>query len=442
MPGPQGEQGEQGIQGETGPQGPVGPQGPQGEQGIQGEDGFPGLPGPQGEQGVDGIGINCWDTNGDGVNDSTEDINSDGIWNALDCMWVLQGTSLPVGVIQAYAGSNIPSGWRFCDGSEISRLEYSELFSVIGETYGIGDGSTTFNLPDLRGRTLVGKDDMGDIPANRVTNGNILGHSSGEEMHLLTADEMASLSIYSSDGGSNFSSGPALPLHNRPKISSTTFAGGTGYPNSIGWSSLVTNAGDQPHNNMQPFSIINYIIKSDDSSSNNESGTINGVASIIENNYIDSAMVVQIINNVNNETDTDTLAIGDLAHGGIVIYLSPSGKHGLVIQTENSGYTQEFRSKNYLRQGSIHYTDWRLPSSWELENYVYSNWEQLYDKINLDGRWHTENGLSTHTQTNNCECIRFNPIYNGSSEIINYEISTEIGAGNTFYCYVWGVRSF
>ena len=107
-------------------------------------------------------------------------------------MWVLQGTSsLPVGVIQAYAGSNIPSGWKFCDGSEISRLEYSDLFSVIGETYGFGNGSTTFNLPDLRGRTLVGKDDMGGNSANILsTNGNILGFSGGEELHTLTVDEM------------------------------------------------------------------------------------------------------------------------------------------------------------------------------------------------------------------------------------------------------------
>jgi hypothetical protein len=153
-------------------------------------------------------------------------------------------------------------------------------------------------------------------------------------------------------------------------------------------------------------------------------------------------MIVQIINNVNNETDTDTLAIGDFAHGGIVIYISPSGKHGLVLQIDDSGYSKEYRAKDYLRQASIHYTDWRLPSSWELVNYVYLNWEQLYDKINLSGGWHTDNGLFKHSQTDNCECVRFTPIYNGSSEIINYETSTEIGSGNTFYCSVWGVRSF
>lgn len=63
---------------------------------------------------------------------------------------------LPAGTMQMFAGNTIPAGWLLCDGSAISRTDYSELFEVIGTTYGAGDGSTTFNLPNLIDRFLQG----------------------------------------------------------------------------------------------------------------------------------------------------------------------------------------------------------------------------------------------------------------------------------------------
>lgn len=63
---------------------------------------------------------------------------------------------LPVGSITAYAGTNIPTGYLNCDGSTVSRTVYADLFSAIGTTWGAGDGSTTFNIPDLRSATLRG----------------------------------------------------------------------------------------------------------------------------------------------------------------------------------------------------------------------------------------------------------------------------------------------
>lgn len=60
------------------------------------------------------------------------------------------GIAFPTGVVLPFAGSSIPNGWLLCDGSAVSRVVYLSLFNVIGETYGAGDGSTTFNLPDLR----------------------------------------------------------------------------------------------------------------------------------------------------------------------------------------------------------------------------------------------------------------------------------------------------
>ena len=69
------------------------------------------------------------------------------------------GESLPIGSMIPYGSqNNIPSNWKICDGSAISRETYAELFNIIGTSYGAGDGSTTFNLPDKRGRVSVGLD--------------------------------------------------------------------------------------------------------------------------------------------------------------------------------------------------------------------------------------------------------------------------------------------
>src|SRR5689334_21938639 len=76
---------------------------------------------------------------------------------------------MPVGGVAPYAGSTAPTGWLFCFGQNVSRTTYASLFAAIGTTFGAGDGSTTFSLPDLRGRTPFGKDNMGGTAANRVT---------------------------------------------------------------------------------------------------------------------------------------------------------------------------------------------------------------------------------------------------------------------------------
>ncbi len=96
---------------------------------------------------------------------------------------------MPTGAVIPYAGSAAPTGWLICDGgsSGILRTTYAALFAVIGTTYGSGDGSTTFNVPDLRGRVPAGKDNMGGIAANRLSasvsgvTGTTLGASGGSQ---------------------------------------------------------------------------------------------------------------------------------------------------------------------------------------------------------------------------------------------------------------------
>ena len=75
----------------------------------------------------------------------------------------------PVGAVTDFAGATAPTGWMLCYGQAVSRAGYPELFQTIGTTYGIGDGSTTYNLPDCRGRVTAGVDNMGGTAANRIT---------------------------------------------------------------------------------------------------------------------------------------------------------------------------------------------------------------------------------------------------------------------------------
>jgi microcystin-dependent protein len=73
----------------------------------------------------------------------------------------------PVGAVMAFARSTVPTGWLKCNGAAVSRTTYADLFAAIGTTYGAGDGSTTFNLPDLRGEFIRGHDDGRGVDAGR-----------------------------------------------------------------------------------------------------------------------------------------------------------------------------------------------------------------------------------------------------------------------------------
>lgn len=157
----------------------------------------------------------------------------------------------PTGSVIAFAGSTAPSGWLLCFGQAVSRTTFAALFAALGTTYGAGDGSTTFNLPDLRGRVVAGEDDMGGTSANRLTNqtggidGDILGATGGAETHTLTIAQMPSHSHTLSANASTAGSGFATAMASNTSINLTTSAQGSG----------------AAHNNVQPTIILNYIIK-------------------------------------------------------------------------------------------------------------------------------------------------------------------------------------
>lgn len=99
--------------------------------------------------------------------------------------------STPVGMVADFAGSTAPAKWYLCYGQAISRTTYASLFSVIGTTYGSGDGVTTFNVPDFRGRIIAGLDNMGGSPAGRLTTAvfgsdpTVLGDGGGSQSNTL-----------------------------------------------------------------------------------------------------------------------------------------------------------------------------------------------------------------------------------------------------------------
>lgn len=166
--------------------------------------------------------------------------------------------SIPAGSVFDYAGISAPSGYLLCFGQAVSRSTYSDLFTAIGTTFGSGDGSTTFNLPDLRGRVAAGKDDMGGTAANRITNagssitGTTLGASGGSQSVTLTINQMPSHShsdtVWGGTGGSRTGYDQQLSL----STLDTPSSGSTG---------VASEGGGQAHQNTQPTLILNKIIK-------------------------------------------------------------------------------------------------------------------------------------------------------------------------------------
>lgn len=118
--------------------------------------------------------------------------------NSSNGAWLLlnpAAASTPAGIVADFMGTTIPDGWLPCYGQAISRTTYADLFAAVGTLYGTGDGSTTFNLPDFRGRVGAGQDDMGGSNAARLsgTYGSVsqaLGGTLGTSSHVLTAAQM------------------------------------------------------------------------------------------------------------------------------------------------------------------------------------------------------------------------------------------------------------
>jgi microcystin-dependent protein len=167
------------------------------------------------------------------------------------------GESMPTGVILPYVGTTAPAGFVFCDGGALPRTGDSALlFASIGVTYGAGDGSTTFNVPDLRGLFLVG---AGKNHEGALTNRGAVGTTGGEEGHTLTANEsgVPAHSHPYGTGDVHFVQSVAVIAGG-----SSTFVPATGPVVNVGNIGPNAAAGAAAaHNTLPPFFAVNWIIK-------------------------------------------------------------------------------------------------------------------------------------------------------------------------------------
>ncbi len=152
---------------------------------------------------------------------------------------LIAALAIKPGVILDYGGGTIPDGFLPCDGSAVSRTTYAALFEAIGVTWGAGDSETTFNLPNLCGRTTIG-DGTGSMLTART-----LGQAIGAETHGLTVPEMPLHNhTIATENGAGASSGYVLDTSTTPSTNTT----GT------------TGEGEH-HNNMQPSLVVKKMIK-------------------------------------------------------------------------------------------------------------------------------------------------------------------------------------
>ena len=232
-------------------------------------------------------------------------IGTDGTLN------VTGGTSgiineIPIGGVVEYPiNGAIPDGWLECDGSVVSRTTYSALFAKIGTEFGEGDGSTTFGLPNMKGKVSVGLD-ISD------SDFGVIGKTGGEKAHTTTVSEM--------------------PSHrHKTRYGDTVGGDGTGYAysNTTGTSYQIVEAegGNQPHNNLQPYFVTKFIIKAEES----------------------SAVVATVVDNLTSTSSTNALS----ANQGKVLNNKIVDLTPVVLYSNNNGtsgsFTLSSSAENYSR---------------------------------------------------------------------------------------------
>jgi microcystin-dependent protein len=168
------------------------------------------------------------------------------------------GAFLPVGAFLDFAGTTAPPGFLECDGSEVSRTTYADLFAVIGTIWGPGDGTTTFNLPDARRRTNIGKG--GSVLQSP---GNIVGNVGGEQEHVQTINEIAAHDHEISDPGHSHqqfvgAGGASLVPQS---TTANVFAGANFTGTSTTGVITLNSGGSEPFNVMQPSMTVTRLIK-------------------------------------------------------------------------------------------------------------------------------------------------------------------------------------
>jgi microcystin-dependent protein len=184
---------------------------------------------------------------------------------------------MPAGAIMAWGTNTAPQNWLLCDGAAVSRSTYASLFAAIGTTYGSGDGTTTFNLPNMKGKTIVGRD-AADTNFDALNTPSVYV---GAKTHTLTAAQIPSHThTYS---GTTSTTGSHNHINGWASITGYNYVGSGGnstwpfgggsnaaqrdlqaagdHAHTFSGTTAANTGGDGAHNNLQPYIVLNYIIK-------------------------------------------------------------------------------------------------------------------------------------------------------------------------------------
>ena len=176
----------------------------------------------------------------------------------------LLAATVPTGGVMSYIAATAPTGWLLCDGAAVSRTTYADLFTVISTTYGVGNGTTTFNVPNLKGRVPVGRD-------SAQTEFDALAETGGAKTHTLTTAQMPSHNHTVADSGhtheqvvtANANSGGTGTRqdYDLDATGLTAYTQGVSTQSATTGITIANNGSGQAHNILQPYLVLNYIIK-------------------------------------------------------------------------------------------------------------------------------------------------------------------------------------
>lgn len=320
-----------------------------------------------------------------------EDINK---WNSGTGSSGITGDTLPIGSMIPYGKATPPTNWLVCDGSAVSRTTYSELFAVIGTSYGAGDGSTTFNLPNKKGRVSVGLD-------TSDTDFNTIGKTGGEKKHTLTVAEMPShshtLKSYGSPGGGYGGNATAVDSDRNLPTNET--------------------GGNQPHNNLQPYQVDNWIIKAKQS----------------------SGVVGNVLNSKSNST-TDTYSCEYTNNLDVAVYdggtIDPNTTTEGLILTRHANNPYGENNFAYIR--TIFYGSKANTSNRTQIAYPYKVDKSIYKRFYLSGVWSEWTPAVEDTKTydlstykvSGLTILRSSCIVKNNRVVINF-VGTKSMAANT-----------
>lgn len=217
------------------------------------------------------------------------------LWTGSIWIRVRGQGELRAGSLEDFYGGTIPTGYALAYGQAISRADYPELFAAWGTTHGVGDGSTTFNVPDMRGRAAFGRDNMSGSSADRITNaesgilGNIVGSVGGVQSIALTQAKLPNIQLTAAAAGAHrhfslhnvtdiFVNTVDLSTSNSPIVSTSNMAGtldyllrgksGSNEP-TVGRTSeqaahthdVSLGGNNETHNNMPPAMIVEKMFR-------------------------------------------------------------------------------------------------------------------------------------------------------------------------------------